>query len=449
MADTTYTLPDVIIKGETYTIELISAIPDLTVPTQNLLISMGDRKEDMETDIPEFGSIVPEQIDLEFKDKDGFFAALLAEDFDVRIIRSPDIKEFYGHILTDEPIEQEETFVSSTTARTNVTLQCISFIDKLKSYTIEDVLTQIATHYVGYYDEHGVHNDQVLVNDLFASFLEVAFGTSNALAIPQIPNNDFKYWNETNGTLVAWDDLGICPNKTVLFNPAAENYAGKFYDNALDFLAACAASFGFIPRIYYDWPNDCTRMQLITKRRQVYTAVAAPTRFVPGKKYTKAYGVKSYKFFEKAFDSPDTYLHEAWTRPGETEYEGVAPTDYNFDTEMRILFNAGIDLTDLSGATSDTVDKIGYYDYHTLAWVATSLIPGHTSMVSLEAHLRYYKAQRDYKKEFFERTFKGFTENYISTVLVMHNGVENKNYYINSFTRSYEKKEETYDLIEV
>jgi hypothetical protein len=451
MADTTYTLPEVVIKGETYTFQFISPISGLTTPTQNLLVSMGNRKEKIETDIPEYGAILPEQIDLEFKDKFGFFEALLADDFDVKIIRSPDIIEIYGHIVTDEPIEMEETYVSTTKARKNVKLSCISFIDKLKDVSVESVLARIAALQAFYYDvqDPGQQQYNILVNDLFGAFLEIGFGTTHELAKPIIPNNDFKYYRQGSGTVSPWDELGICMNFTALFNIGAwEYYLGNMYENAMDLLVACAASFGFIPRIYYDSTNAAWRMQLITRRKQAYTAVAAPTRFVPGKKYTKAYGPKNYKFYEDS--NSQHILHEAWTTPDETVYEGIA-SNIDFDIETRILFNAGIDLTHLEAGSpgyADRIFTIAYYDYHDLAWVVATL-KGNGFLLSPEAHLRYYKAQRDYQKEYFERTFKGFTENYISTVLVMHNGIENKDYYINSFERNYGTKEEFYELIEV
>lgn len=438
----TYTLPDIVIKGNTYSIVFYDAVSGLTVPARNPLISIGRRSERIDGN-SKIGAVMPENISLEFIDVGGFFHSLLAQECKVKILRNS-VDEFYGRIQRKEA-EWGERYVSGTTAKRFVKFEAINVINTLRDYTAGDIVQSIITGDADHPVEIGGY---LKLKHLFSVFMVDCFGTSLALAEPIIPNNDFQYFTGDDGSAERIFAHLYVNTGFEYFDDTNDRYLGNQFSTALDMLSAFAKSFGFIPRITYDAGNSAYRLTLHTRRKQTYSAPAITLPLMQSKKKKISSNPTAF-IFRRPLNEDETSWHYNKGNTGYQGYNSEPPADVDFEIDTTLLWVVSSSTLNEriyyspDGTSPALITHMTYYSYNGLTWISFR------SNKSPNVHLNYYVSQWGSEKEEYERTYKGFSAFTIFDILEMHNGSTTKDYMIDGFERDYAEKTETYILIEV
>lgn len=472
MAD--YTLPDIIIKGETYTIELLNAVAGLSLPERTLITGLNPKQEKIDGNNV-MGAIMPENLRIDFKDPDGFFYDLLADEVDIKISRAGYGVEFYGRVDRKASKDWNEYYVTDATAKRDASLICTSKINALRDKSADFILQKIilddANHpVVKVYNVALTFTDAyVKVTDLFKAVMLDGLGVSTTYAGPVVDVEDFQYFTSDLFTEHYINDLYVRVGTTTsssaftpedYFDDNSDNYLGKKYSSALDLLSAFARTFGFIPRIIWDDANDTFRLHLRPRRHRTAGISSDPLTKRMQSRKTRISSIYPETFiFRPPLDTNNSAWYDPEPRPW--NYSGginlgpsSTPEGVSFDYDAELLWGAVNDVSPTVSAnillhypsTPFTVfveiQYLRHYDHIAEEWSTAY-------SRSTYAHLYYYHPQWTGEKEEYTRTFKGFTSNSVLSIVEIHNGVENKEFFINGFERNYEEKSETYHLIEV
>ena len=465
---TTYTLPDIIIKRETYSVQFLGAADGLTMPTRKCCIDIGKFKEQMDG-YTHFGRITPQNVQLSFIDFNYFFSGIIAGGADIKISRNGNL-EFYGFVDKESP-EWDQYFVSGSDVRQKVKFTCLHMIHKLKNYTADNVIQKIILrdenhpHTTGSYYTLLDYGDFVTVADLFRPFMMDYFGTTFGDAIPEIINNDFKYdykeglsYSEKDFLTGVFVKLGSGSGTNEgYFDSSSEIYLGKKFSTALDLLVAMAKTFGFVPKIYFDTTSSEWRLQLKTRRQQTYSAGSDIPNLLTSKKVKAASLARNIWIHNPFSGDNGGYVYYKGTVQ-HLSAGNVPPSDVQFDYEFTPLW-----VVTTAGGVSDGY-KLFYLENYTVESI-TFKIPLEINNVrayrynyydwdynndnSISAHLTSFGSQFNGSKEEFTRAYKSIVNHSIFDIISFSNGVATKDYLVNSREFSPKDKTETYNFVEV
>lgn len=456
MAD--YTLPSFEIRGETYSIQLLNAGSGLTVPTKSFCNSIGKRVERMQ-DNTAFGLVMPENIRFDFVDVGGFFAQLFENECDIWLKRN-NADEFYGWVNRDT-IEWGEYYVKDEDVRRNVSFTAVNQIMKIAEKPVDELITSLLAS--SYIEDDGTVAFVKVVGILEHLMVEV-FGP---FTTPNIVNEDFQYRDPANN-VYTFEDLYVRVGSIVAstlnpewyFDENDNEYLGVKFSNCLDLISEIAMNFGFTPRITREYDGVSAYgyvLSLHTLRNRSLASVAAPPYLATSRKKTISSEPKSVLVNHDFFNSINerhTWYNWFYTKGSEVfSGNSAPPSKVEFDITISLLwfyteppsaeaYNRGWRLYVDNGSSWVYVTSGRSFQYATNDW--TAYFATHAPIMSL-----YWEKQWSVETEEYERTYKGFSSNTILKTLEMHNGVEDRDYFINSFERDYMNKNETYTLIEV
>ena len=438
----TYELPDVTIKGEVYSIGFISPIAGLTVPTENMLVSMGNRNEKLEGDPDNPTNQTIQNMDFEFIDKGNFFSSLLASPLSpctVQVIRNETLLEFSGEIDI-EAKEFPETYVNATTARRHVTFNAASSLMRLDTIDIGTMVDAIKASAYLEGTPSPANCVYLSADRMFAEFMLQLNTTDPDLTLPIINNHDFKYYKTQGGDEVPWEDVHI---NTA--DAAFDDFIGSF-KTAKELLIALARNFGFAPIVFMDGENNCYRLKLLTQRSHA----AASGTFQNLKPGSTKISIKKPNavLFTHQEDVAGMYIkNRTWKTFSGAEPDD-APESYDRETELYFAVSPlTANLYYMSSGSGVPIEAMTYYDYFNKQWSDTP--NGYQETYAVITFRDYFFKIWNMPQSGYKRSMKGFTENELGIVIEMHDGTSLKNYIAFSFERDYMNKEENYELAEV
>lgn len=488
---TEYTLSQITTIVGTFKVTLFSGITDLSVPTSNTILEIGDLTEnvDLKPGLTEISH-------LKLKLRDDYSDLAHPEGFWFRIFNETVLPEiriyldegngdtfyFWGTLNRSES-SASELYVGSSYVRV-WDISLISIIAKIDATTVADLVTEILTHEITTGLEYESRVTKcVKARDIFSSILaktfSQTFNTNDTTYIWDGTTDEFLYWD--GSSWLNFDNVYIATEidtwptppppghnyiRTKYFKLDESLYWPTLYDSTLRLIADLCHNFGFVLRHFYgnaDGMIDSTpannkhRFQLI-QRGHAYSATIdfggkEKASSFPLQSSLTAQGVRTfYKGNESVF-----YWMSIKYQPG----TGEPPKDLSFDIDYPILFmpDGTADPAILCKSNGTTFTRIKVWDRVINSYFEPS------PMSALRAITQYYYHRflfeenwTVYPKMMYKRTYgkiainNGTTTSHRNMCIMRRTGIANggtvKNFYANRVTKNASTAELEIEWIE-
>lgn len=428
MALTEYDLPEFTDVQGTWKIRLYSATAGLTIPTENTILAIGERREKVE---PIAGIAEMETLEIQLQDDftvytpEGFWFRVLQGETYIRFALNEggtDKFFFFGQPLNQSQDWKEVSLGTPRIRICNLTLTTVA--QKLFDTTVANWAQGILNNGVssGYTNPTAIASGITLAG-IFSSLLEAStlnatYDVTDTTLVFDASNPDFKYKIGATEYDISelffatkYDNTGA-PQTVEYYDNTSGQYLVNTFQTSRDLVKSLLTNFGLAMRLTYDLANSRHTIQLI-QRTRAYSGTLSFDSTEEESDIRKSYDLQADAVRITRLRDTTKY---AWV--SKRFSGGVAsvttPQDLvDFALDVRIPFvidapvSPGLGYAIFAGAaitSAAEVDGIEYYDHSTDAYAA----PGTPSMVEKAVALYFYAR---YVTSFanIERTYDGIT----------------------------------------